>query len=231
MTLDEMITDLSGRIGSDPEVGNTLMKTWINQGLLTFCNASDFHWLERVEQASTVASQERYTVPSKFKYIKELKIDGDRYNFVRYEQRDMQPSTKKYYSIFNNEIYINPIPSTTSSSNIEIAYYKRPQKMTSGSDSPSDSSIAGLPEEYHEALVIYAFATYNTYDEEHQEALSLMGSERSPMPGTFNYFVKTAINEEKQRKKGARNRMLSSKEYHGYTRPNETSSVRTVLGN
>ena len=103
--------------------------------------------------------------------------------------------------------------------------------MTLSADAPSDTAIAGVPEVYHEAMVIYAFSNYNTYDEEHGEARALMGNELRPVPGTFYYFVELAKREEGQRKKGQRNRMLSSSEYYGYKRPGELGNAGTVLGN
>ena len=231
MTLAELLIDLGSRIGSDPEVDNTKMTTWLNQALLAFCNTSDYHWLEKASTTSTIASQERYALPSDCKRMIEFKIDGNRYKYVRFEQRDMYPDSQKIYSVLNDQIYVQPIPTTTGSSNINMAYVLRPTKMTADSDSPSDSDIANLPEVYHEALVIYAFAIYNTYDEEHGEAESLMGSKTSPRPGTFNWYVLEAMKEEKQRKKGQRDRMLSTSEYYGYHRPNTTSTTNTVLGN
>jgi hypothetical protein len=226
-----MVIDLQGRIGSEPEVDTTMMKTWLNQGLITFCGTDDYHWLEGIKYASTVAGQSEYEAPSNLKRMIELKIDGERYKYVRFEQRDMQPTDSKHYSILNNKLYISPTPDTTSSANIAMAYVKRPTKMSLDTDSPSDSDIAGLPEVYHEALVLYAFSIYNTYDEEHGEAQSLMGSELRPIPGSFYYFIKLARKEEDQRKKGQRTRMISTDEYYGHKNPNSTSGGGTVLGN
>lgn len=229
MTLDQMLTDLNSRIGSEPEINNANLTTWINQGLLAFCNAAEFSWLEKKAYASTVANQIYYSLPSDAKRVFELKVDGDRYTFVPYEQRDMQSSYAKYFTVFNNQIILNPVPETTSSQNIELSYFQRVNKMVEGSDSPSDSDIANMPEVYHEALVIYAFSIYNTYDEEHGEAQSLMGNEFRPLPGTFYWFVKQATKEEQRKKKGARRRMLGAREYHGYNLPNSFGENRQVL--
>lgn len=231
MTLAQLLEDLNSRIGSEPEVTNARMTTWINQGLLSFCNTDDYHWLETAKTTSTVAGQSNYEQPSDCKRMIELKVDGDRYKYVRYEQRDIQPSDLKYYSVLNNEIILNPVPEATTSNNIEMSYIRRPEKMTLDTDSPSDSAIAGLPEVYHEALVIYAFSVYNTYDEEHTEAADLMGNKFRPRPGTFYWFVGEAQREEKNRKKGMRQKMLSTKTYYGYHHPNQQGSAQTVLGN
>lgn len=231
MTLNEILTDLNNRIGSEPEIDNAGMTPWVNQGLLTFCNAYDFHWLKKISYASTIAGQTQYKVPSDMKRMLELKIDGDRYKYVLYERRDLEDSGTKYYSILNNNIYINPAPPATVSANMEMAYVRRPTKMTDGTQSPSDSDIAGLPEVYHEALVLYAFSNYNTYDEEHGEARALMGNELRPVPGTFYYYIKTAKTEEEQRKRGQRNKMMGTRKAYGYSVPNSSGWSSTILGN
>ncbi len=220
MTLDQMITDLQTRIGSTPEVESSKLKTWINQGYLAFASAYDFTWLEQLANASTVADQSRYSLPSDCKRVVELKIDDDRYYYVPYEQRDLRDSSEEYFTIIGTEFIINPTPTTTGSSDIEMVYIKRPEKLVDGSDEPDL-----LPEAFHEALVIYAFAIYNTYDEEHDEAQSLMGSELRPRPGTFYWYVQTARKEEQKKKRGARRRMLLKQEATGST------STGTVLGN
>jgi hypothetical protein len=221
MTLDQMLTDLNVRIGSTPEVDNADMTTWINQAYLSFCNVYDFTWLEESATDSTIASQGTYTLPSDCKRVIELKIDDQRYTYVPFEQRDLKDTSEYWFTIINNEYIINPTPAATGSSNMTLYYIKRPEKMVEGTDSPDL-----LPEVYHEALVIYAFSIYNTYDEEHDEARALMGNELRPSPGTFYWFVQMAKKEEQKKKRGARRRMIGTKEYYG-----QDTSTTTVLGN
>lgn len=229
MTLAEMIADLNSRIGSEPEISNSQMIVWLNQALLAFCNVADFTWLEQISYASTVDGQDTYAVPTNNKRIFEVKIDDERYAYVPYEQRDLQDPANKYFTVVGNSMIINPVPTSTGSSNIKMTYIKRPTKMALDSDTPSSSAIASMPEVYHEALVIYAFSIYNTYDEEHGEAQSLMGNELRPIPGTFYWFVKEAKKEDQKYKKGARRKFLSSKSYYGYSNPNEVGGQRQVL--
>jgi len=221
MTLNEMLTDLGKRIGSTPEVANTNMTTWINQSYLAFCNTYDFTWLEQLSYSSTVDGQDRYSLPSDCKRVVELKIDDKRYTYIPFEQRDLKDTSEYWFTIIGDEFIINPTPTTTGSSNVELVYIKRPEKMVEGSDSPDL-----LPEVYHEALVIYAFSIYNTYDEEHDEARALMGNELRPSPGTFYWYVQMAKKEEQRKKRGARRRMLGTKEYYS-----KDTSTTTVLGN
>jgi len=221
MTLDQMILDLQKRIGSSPEIEASNLVTWINQGYLAFCTTYDYTWLEQIAYGSTVENQASYTLPTDCKRLIELKIDDERYNYVPFEQRDIQTPGSKYYSVLNNKMIISPVPTVTGSADIEMVYYRRAEKMVAGSDTPDL-----IPEPYHEALVIYAFSIYNTYDEEHDEARQLMGSELKPNPGTFNWYVNLAKREEQRKKRGARRRFLSKAEASGYN-----TSTTTILGN
>lgn len=236
MTRDEMIADVQTRIGSTPEVSSSQIATWIDQGLRTFCAEHDFSWLEKKVTANTVASQSDYVTPSDFKRAVELRVDGSSttpniYNYVPHEQRSLYSTSQRTFSIFNETITLNPVPSSSGSNNIELWYIRRPTNMTQGSDSPSDTGIANMPEQYHEALVIYAFAIYNSYDEEHDEKRELMGNPRQSVPGTFYYFVEMAKREDDRKKRGERIRMQSKQFFTGYSKPNKSPSTTTVLGN
>jgi hypothetical protein len=79
--------------------------------------------------------------------------------------------------------------------------------------------------------VLYAFAVYNSYDEEHDEKRELMGNPRNPVPGTYYYYVDLAKREDSKKKRGARRKMLSKQEWLGSSHPNEVSRTNTVLGN
>ena len=221
MTLDQMLTDLNKRIGSTPEVDNTNMATWLNQAYLSFCNTYDFTWLEETTTDSPIEGHDTYSLPSNCKMVIELKINDERYTYVPFEQRDLKDASEYWFTILGNNYIINPTPTTTGSADIDLVYIKRASKMVEGSDSPDL-----LPEVYHEALVIYAFSIYNTYDEEHDEARALMGNELRPSPGTFYWYVQMAKKEEQRKKRGARRRMLGTKEYYG-----KDTSTTTVLGN
>lgn len=236
MTLSEMLTDLGARIGSDPEVTQANMTTWINAGLRVFCNEQDWTWMETSTTDSTVADQETYDVPSDYNRLVELQIDGtsatpNLYTYVPWEQRVLAVPGQQQVSKFADQLYMYPIPGDNGSSNIDIRYIRTPSNMTLTTESPSDSTIANMPNRYHEALVIYAFAVYNTYDEEHSEAESLMGSVNSPRAGSYYYFVDLAKRDDAQQKRGERTRMLSKQEFTGYSYPNQSGRVTTVLGN
>lgn len=234
MTLTEMLNDLKSRIGSTPEVTDGILTGWINRALLVFCREQDWSWLEKKVTSSTVADQKTYAVPSDYYRMVELQVGGTDatpapYTLVPWEQRVLWVSGETKVSLFADELYLFPTPSSVE--DIDLAYIRTPTEMSDGSSSPADSNIANMPAAYHEALVLYAFAIYNTYDEEHAEAESVMGSVNSPRPGTYYYYVDLAKRDDSQQKRGERTRMLSKQEFVGYSYPNQTSTTTTVLGN
>lgn len=236
MTRDEMVADLQARIGSDPEVSSTRLVSWIDQGLRAFCMEDDFTWLEKKATANTVANQEEYSLPTDYKRHTEVRVDPTTsspniYTYVPHEQRSLYTSANRTFSVFNEKMLLNPIPTASGTNNIHLWYIRKVTNMTQGSDSPSDSDVANMPEEYHEALILYAFAIYNSYDEEHDEKRELMGNPRQPVPGTYYYYVDLAKREDAKRKRGARRKMMSKQEFTGSSHPNETSRTTTVLGN
>jgi hypothetical protein len=228
MTFGEMVSDVQTRIGSEPEVSATVIKHWINQGLLAFCEEYDFSWLEQKATTSTVASQEEYDLPSDYKRMVELRVDSTSttpniYRYNPHETRSSVESGDKIYSIFGDVLTLNPTPTTNGTNNVEMWYIKRPTKMSVDDDSPSDSDIASMPEAYHEALIIYAVSTYQMYDEEHDERRDLVGNPGAPVPGTFYYYIALAKKEDAKQKRGARRKMVSKQEFIGFSEPNRVA--------
>ena len=234
MTRGEIIIDLKSRIGSDPEVSDSRLIDWVNEGLRIFCAEHDYYWLQKRVTTSTFADQAEYTMPTDFKSIIEVRIDPtdddpNVYKYIPYQQRYGLGATEKAMTMVGNVLWVHPTPTTTTSNNVYLTYTRYPSNMDEDSDSPSDDDIAGMPEAFHPALIVYAFALYQGYDEEHGEMDQLMGSQRSPRPGTFYYFVNLAKREDEQIKKGVRRHMLSKQEAIGYTKPNQIGIVSEVL--
>ena len=234
MTLAEMLTDLNARIGSTPEVSNANMTTWLNEGMRTFCEEYPFYWLERRVTTSTIANQNEYNFPSDFKQVVELSIDGTDenphiYTYRPYQQRYGVGATEETVSIVGSVMRVTPTPTTTGDQNMNLTYIMRPANMVAQSDSPSDTAIANMPEVYHPAIIQYAFAIYNAYDEEQAEFQAIMGNKMNPIPGTYYYYVALAKKEDEKRKMGTRRKMLTKQYAVGYTRPNQLGLVSQVL--
>lgn len=217
MTFAEITEDVKARIGSEPEVDDIMIQNWINQGLLAFCNEYDFIWLEKEATFSGIAGTSRYSLPTDCKRPIELTFnstsaDPNVYSFVPYQERHRITSDQKAITRVGNVMIVYPEVTETGSNDGYLTYIRRGTKMTENSDSPSDFCIASMPEAYHEALVLYAFGIYQTYDEENEEKNNLMGNMERPTPGTFAYFVEMAKREDMKQKRGVKRRFLSRKE-------------------
>lgn len=233
MTLAQLLIDLNARIGSSPEVSNANMTMWINEGLRVFCEEYPFYWSEKRVTTSTIANQAEYNLPSDFKQIIEVRVDPTDtdphvYVYKPYQQR-FGTTTEETVSVIGSVMRLTPTPTSTGDQNLNLTYIMRPANLVAQSDSPSDSDIANMPEVYHPALVQYAFAIYNAYDEEQAEFQSIMGNKSNPIPGTFYYYINLAKREDEQRKMGVRRKMLSKQYATGYTRPNQLGLVSQVL--
>lgn len=236
MTLSELLSDLTARIGvtNGQEISNNQLTFWLNEALRVFCREADFHWLEKSTNDSTLANTQSYSLPSDYKRMVEVQVDATNddpgvHGFVPWEQRHGVQTGDKRHTIFGSNYYLLPTPTTTGSANIDLYYIRKPANMVDGSDSPSDSDIANMPEEYHPALVTYAFALYNGYDEEASDAQYWLGNPVNPSPGTYNWFVQLAKKDNARQKRGERRKMLSKQAAVGYVRPNQIGTVSQVL--
>lgn len=236
MTLAEMLTDLTTRIGvvQGQEVNNTQLTFWLNEALKAFCSEDEFNWLEKRVTSSAVADQAEYSLPSDWRDFVEVRVDPTDsdpgvYRFLPYEQRFGIDPTEKTYSVVGSVIRLTPTPSEAGSNNIYMTYLRVPGTLTTADDSPSDSDIASMPVTYHPALVAYAYALYKTYDDEFAEFESLVGSANSPRPGTYSWYVQLAKKQNAKQKRGERRRILTKQEAIGYTHPNRLGRASAVL--
>lgn len=237
MTLSELITDLTTRIGvvNGQEVTNDALKFWLNEAMRAFCNEADFNWLMTRAVSSTSNGQSEYVLPDDFSRPFELRVNqsttGDHgvWSYVPYEQRYGVPTGVNAYTYLGNTLILLTTPTTDGSGNIELTYIRQPTNMAESGDSPSDFAIANMPETYHPALVVYAFGLYNGYDEEAADSQYWFGNTLNPSPGTYNWYVKQAVKRNGHLKKGERRRMLSKQQATGYTRQNQIGIASPVL--
>lgn len=236
MTLAEMLTDLTSRIGvvNGQEISNTMLTFWLNEAMRVFCEEDDFNWLMKRVQSSAVASQSEYVLPTDMARPFELRVNSTTsspnvYEYVPYEQRYGIQTGQNAFTYIANTLILYPTPTANGSLNIDLTYVSRPTNMAVQGDSPADSDIANMPETFHPALVTYAFALYNGYDEEATDSQYWLGNATNPAPGTYYWFVKLAQRSNQRLKKGARRKMLSRQEAIGYTRSNQVGKVSPVL--
>lgn len=110
--------------------------------------------------ASTVASQERYLLPSDFMKLRKLEIitqgSGDTATKRKLEPMDLNqtdqvfvgPDQPWHYFLTKNHVHLRPIPQLVQT--LEMSYIYRV------ADIASDSAEPDVPEEYHEFLAVLA---------------------------------------------------------------------------
>lgn len=123
---------------------------WLNEAQRKLCWEGGI--LVSAWTASTVAGQEEYSVPSDFVRVRSVTLDqgtsGSQLKLapIRVEQRDPRKTqgTPLYYFIWglnvsgNNQptIGLNPIPSTSGSSDLVLRAHQIPADMVSGGQAP-----------------------------------------------------------------------------------------------
>lgn len=161
---------LAYRLG-ESAIPNTTAETnrrisWFVSGLEYIANKPLWFLWATDSTLDTVADTGTYNFPTDFFMIKRLKIDGDEYQKVPFEdvyKRFETPSGPPYLlSAYQQRSFyteaetftVIPTPATTGTNNIEVKGYKRPTMPTTNS-----SSIV-VPDAYENLLVSFAEFRY-----------------------------------------------------------------------
>jgi len=150
------------------------VKTWLNQAYQDVCNRYNWPFLEAQFTLSTVDGTESYgltgTNVKKIYDVIYTDSGGDKHRlqpmtldvFKKLYTGETQTSsgTPDYYYIWNDNIYLYPIPDYSGTDNLLINYYTYPNYMTNDTDEPL------IPLPYHEVLVLGACVRARQYNDE-----------------------------------------------------------------
>lgn len=155
MTITQLLTSARRRYNSvndsffaDEELINILYDACLDFARTTLC-------IERVYTTSTVASQQEYDYPTSTIAIKRIQYDGKKLQPINMRQDDsitaLNQSTTatgdpQYYYIYNETIYLRPIPAGVGT--LKIWTYNEAQELTV-------SSTLEIPTQFHLDLVDY----------------------------------------------------------------------------
>jgi len=211
LDLSTIRTDITDRVGPGTGLSSTTLTRWINEGQELFCASFGFPWLEKSDTDTTVASTQSYSIPSDCRKLLAVFVGDNEYTYVPFSLKENVDTDSSYdaraYYTFDNKIYLLPTP-TTSGTTITFYYYKMPTTLSNDSDTPT------IPTRYQEALVFYGLAMARDRDENMTAAREAMKK--------FDDILQLAIKQGADRKKGARRRMVSIKEFTSYKWPNFT---------
>lgn len=173
---------------------------YINQAYMTILQKNSYWFTEKtVKTDLTIANQEAYTLPTDFREMIEVRVDDivripepsseafSEYSYPPIATYYTSYYADKYYFLYNNEIHLLPIPSTSSlTANIQYRYYYWPAKLTASTDS------IVIPEAYCEALSAYCSGR-----------LSKMSGKRGSAADDFDEFneIVAELNKENTRRK------------------------------
>lgn len=179
-TLDDVLLELAYRLGEDSSPTDSNEKArrirYINEAQRKVAERMPFWFSEETYTDSTVASQEEYTLPSNYRDMVEVRVDGYVYTpiaqhkvFGLYDQATQifnygNLVTARHWYIFDNSLHLLPAPSANGTNNITLKYYRYPTEVSAGSDTFL------VPDAFIGALAAFAYARKNQYKGKRGEA-------------------------------------------------------------
>ena len=115
--------------------------------------------IENIYTTTSTASSREFTFPSETISIYRVEYDGDKLTPISWIEDDAltgsntsttSEGTPRYYTIFDNTIFVRPIPSTGSLT-VKIYAYEEEQPVTT-------SSTLATPSRYHMGIVYFVLA-------------------------------------------------------------------------
>lgn len=174
------MTAVRDEIGEDASASSLVSDAQIvrllNIGQRKICLEGNF--LPTCHTASTVASQEVYSVPTDFLKVTAVFLNGTtkrKLKPIAVTERDPKggPGTPKYYYLwgrnvsgaFSYVVGLNPIPSTSGTSDLAIYTTQQPLTMVNGGQAPE------IPVPFQDALI--AYACWKVYARDHTASMGL----------------------------------------------------------
>lgn len=157
MTTQDLVTAIRRQYNSvgDSFFSDEEILNLIYQACLDMNAECEGKLIERVYTTSTVASQQEYTYPTNTMSIKRITYEGKKLTPIDFREDDaitgLNQSTSsegspQYYSIFNETIYLRPIPSDVGT--LKIFSFNEPASLTI-------SSTLEIPTQFHMNLREY----------------------------------------------------------------------------
>lgn len=158
MTTQALVTAIRNQYNSigDSFFSDDEILNLIYQACLDMCREAKL--IERVYTTSTVASQQEYDYPTSTIAIKRIQYDGKKLQPITFREDDaitglnqstISTGTPQYYMIWNEVLYLRPIPSTVGT--LKIFSVNEPQVLVI-------SSTLEIPSQFHMDLVDYCVA-------------------------------------------------------------------------
>lgn len=179
-TAAELQTRLAYRLGenSAPSDANEKARrlSFLNEGQREVYKQAYWWFTQKTDTSlDTVASQETYTLPTDFRDVVEVRVNGKvataypqheafgSYNYppLYYQYNSL---VQKFFIFGETELHLLPVPSTSGTNNISLRYYSYSTPLT------TDASTTSIPDQYVDCLVAYAYGRISQLDSERGSA-------------------------------------------------------------
>ena len=163
MDLETLIADVRSLIDEEDVTAgfwtDVSLTRWINQGNIDL--ARRLENLEDTESSNVVALTPNYNLPTDCIKIRRVTYNSRALYPIEYETLNditadgsgelTETGTPTNFYIFDNDIWLYPVPSASLALGLKIWYYKRPATLTNTVDTPEQ------PEQYHYLISLFAF--------------------------------------------------------------------------
>lgn len=178
MNVGELVTAVQRQFGDDSgiQITRTDILRWLNQGGIDLVRKTGC--VQDHKQTDSVANDGSYTLPPDFISVRRVTYadivlqpttldvaDQD------WTTRDLAPQpggTPQFFHIWNNVIYLYPVPSTAQTGALDVFYIRTPTILVGDLDVPE------IPAKFHEALVRFAVARAKELNDEYDLAKYIM---------------------------------------------------------
>ena len=175
------------------DVSDANLTLFLNQGIRRLSTMFRWPWLEASYDVDVVAATASYALPSDFRRLFVVKDADARITLTRLTLEEAlerwggdppSGSQAHWYYVWNESIYLLPVPDTTESAAYTLYYQKAPTLLSAGSDTPQFLS------EFHLILAYYASARVWEHEEDFEKVDALDGRFRSEAEAMARYYLK-----------------------------------------
>lgn len=164
MTLTELLEHIRLQVViEDTNITDAQITVLINQAIHEIAVAADWPWLEASTTITLSDSTQTYALSSEasdFNRAQAL-VDDDNDETVEYispsnffalygNDTGNESTQPRFWTIWEDNIYISPIPEDDDTNRLTLYYYKNPTELSAGGDTP------GFDEGFHWIIVEYA---------------------------------------------------------------------------
>lgn len=175
------------------DVSDANVNLFVNQGYRMLSTLFRWPWLEATSNITTVADTASYALPADYRRLYAIKDTDKRRTLTRLTVEEAlerwggdPPSgaEAKWFYVWDDSIYLLPVPSANETAAYTLYYQKKLTTMTSGTDEPE------FAEEFHLVLADYAIARVWEHEEDFEKARLSDARFREQVEAMARYYLR-----------------------------------------